>query len=151
MSLFKFKPEILTQPWLADVWPTFIRVFVGALLVGHGGQKLFNGLDGFIQGIADKGWPFPQFQGFMAVFVEFAGGVLLMVGLFTRPTALINMGLFFIITFVWSYNAPFFAGKEKSLIFLVLCTYIFCLGPGRLSVDHYLFGKGNQPNNSGQF
>lgn len=139
--MLQLKPELLTRPWLAQSWPTILRVFVGALLIGHGGQKLFNGLDPFIQGIAERGWPFPELQGFMAVFTEFAGGVLLIVGLFTRPTALINMGLFIIITFVWGYDAPFFAGKEKSLIYLVLCTYLFCLGPGKLSVDYHLFEK----------
>lgn len=144
--MLQLKPELLTNAWLMKAWPTILRVLVGALLIGHGGQKLFNGLDGFIQGIADKGWPFPHFQGFMAVFTEFAGGVLLIVGLFTRPTALINMGLFFVITFVWAYDAPFFAGKEKSLLYLVLCTYLFCAGPGKLSVDYYLFEKGRKGN-----
>ncbi len=135
------RPEILTQPWIQGAWPTILRVFVGALIIGHGGQKLFGGIDAFAQGIVDRGWPAPYLQAFMAIFTEFAGGILLVVGLFTRPTAFAMMVLFFIITFVWSYGAPFFAAQEKGLIFLVLSAYIFCLGPGRLSVDHYLFER----------
>ncbi len=136
-----FKPTIFTQPWLTDVWPTLLRVFVGVLLVGHGGDKLFNGLDRFVAQIAEKGWPAPELQAFAAVFSEFAGGVLLIVGLFTRPAALMQIITFFIITFVWAYDGPFFMKQEKPLMFLVLNIYLFCVGPGKVSVDWFLFGK----------
>lgn len=145
-----FKPEIFTQPWLADIWPMVLRVFVGALVIGHGGQKLFGGLDSFVQGIADRGWPAPYLQGFMAVFLEFGGGILLCVGLFTRPTALGLTVLFFIITFVWGASSPFFAAQEKALMFMVLSAYIFSVGPGKVSVDHFLFNRSQSSAGNGQ-
>ncbi|MBK9184371.1 MAG: DoxX family protein [Ignavibacteria bacterium] len=113
---------------------------LGVLLVYHGSSKVFDGMGDMIQGITDRGWPFPMLQAFMAAYIEFAGGVLLIVGLMTRPVALMTIGLFSIIFFVYSAADPF-GKKEKALLFLFLAIYVFLSGPGKASVDALLFRK----------
>ncbi len=134
----------LTQPWLTDVLPTVIRIILGVLLVYHGTDKIFSGLDVFIQGIEAKGWPMPMVQGFLAAYIEFAGGVLLIVGLLTRPAAFASIILFSIIFFLYSATDPF-PKKEKALVFLVLSVYTFLMGPGKASVDAILFRQNATP------
>ncbi len=129
---------VFTRPLFADALPTAVRIILGILLVYHGADKIFNGLDTFIAGIAAKGWPMPALQGFMAAYIEFAGGVLLIVGLMTRPTAFAAIVLFCIIFFLYSATEPF-PKKEKALVFLVLSAYTFLMGPGKASVDALLF------------
>lgn len=137
MNLQRFA-TLFTQPWATDALPTLIRIMLGVLLVYHGSSKVFDGMGDMIQGITDRGWPFPMLQAFMAAYIEFAGGVLLIVGLMTRPVALMTIGLFSIIFFVFSATDPF-AKKEKALLFLFLAIYVFLSGPGKASVDALLF------------
>lgn len=136
--------SLMTSEWLAILWPTIIRVILGVLMIYHGSQKVFGGLDNLVSSIADAGWPLPYLQAFAAVFVEFAGGILLVVGLFTRPTAFVTVVQFSIITFLYLYPSPFPA-KEKALLFLTLSVYVLFMGPGKFSVDHFLFRKTAEP------
>jgi len=136
--------KLFTAPWLTRTLPTIIRITLGILLVNHGTRKVFDGVDGMIQGLTDRGWPFPVLQAYMATYVEFAGGILLVVGLFTRPAALMNIGLFTIIFFLF-HGADPFAKKELALLFLVLSTYTFLAGPGKVSVDALIFKPNATP------
>src|SRR6266702_3023223 len=93
------KPSRLYVPALArayeSTWPlveVMLRVATGLLLLPHGAQKLFGmfgggGLTGMVQFFDRMGyWP----GAFWAPFVgclQFFGGILLAIGLFTRPIA----------------------------------------------------------------
>lgn len=65
-----------------------LRIISGFLLIAHGAQKLF----GFL---APPGSPTPPLASVVGVagLLEFVGGLLLIIGLFTRPTAFILSGL----------------------------------------------------------
>lgn len=132
--------SLMTSEWLAVLWPTIIRVTLGVLMIYHGSRKLLSGLDKLVSAIAEVGWPLPYLQAFAAVSVEFAGGILLVVGLFTRPTAFVTVVQFSIITFLYLYPSPFSA-KEMALLFLILSVYVLFMGPGKFSADHFLFRK----------
>src|SRR5687768_9909653 len=68
---------------------TIFRLVVGTIFVAHGGQKLFvYGLDGVAGGFAQMGVPFASFMGPLIGFVEFFGGIALILGLLTRLAAL---------------------------------------------------------------
>lgn len=127
-----------TQPFGVDIIITIQRVMLGALLIYHGQNKIFNGVDGMITMLTERGWPLPWLQAYAAAYVEFAGGVLLIVGLFTRPVATAVVILFLVIIF-GIHGADPFKQKELGIMFLLLATMIAAAGPGRYSVDAQLF------------
>jgi putative oxidoreductase len=72
-----------------DVGLLLIRVVVGALLAGHGAQKLFGwfggpGLAGTAEFFASVGYRRPRAMAAMAGFTELAAGLGLAIG-FTMP------------------------------------------------------------------
>jgi len=136
-NLQKYSKAALT-PWGTDSVIVGLRIIVGALLIYHGTSKVFEGFDQMTAELTLRGWPLPGLQAMLATYIEFAGGVMLMVGLFTRPVLVAVITQFMIIFFMFSAN-DVFAKKEKALIFLVLAIALFLFGPGKLSVDAHLF------------
>lgn len=136
--------HLLITPWMTSTIHSLMRITYGALLIYHGAKKVFDGLGNLATELGEKGWPMPMFQAFMAAYTEFAGGILLVVGLFSRPVAAMNVVLFTIITFIFSAEDPF-PKKEKALVFLILAIYFFFAGPGKWSVDSVLFKKNATP------
>lgn len=145
MTLHDRLRPLLVMPLAPHVAEFILRVVTGALLVWHGASKVFEGYTPLIEGLTQRGWPLPAFQAFMASYIEFAGGILLVVGLFTRPVAFAVIVQFVIITFVFHAEDPFKV-QEKAFLFLLLGTYLFLIGPGRWSVDARLFDQGAQRN-----
>lgn len=132
---------LFTRPLLPSIWPSILRVILGSLLIYHGASKVFDGgMSKMAESLSGRGWVMPELQAFAATYTEFAGGILLVVGLFTRPVAAANVFLFSVATFVIHADDPF-ARQEKALLFLVLAIYIFFVGPGKISVDNFLFKK----------
>jgi putative oxidoreductase len=73
----------------AEITYAALRVVAGLLFLCHGGQKLF----GWFGGLGGSGAtaPLASTMGAAGV-IELAGGLLLMVGLFTRPVAFLMAG-----------------------------------------------------------
>jgi putative oxidoreductase len=81
---------------------------------------------------------FPTFWGFMAALTEFAGGLLLILGLLFRPVLallLVTMSVAAASHLVEG-EGPWHA-TEMETVFVTL----FLLGPGRYSLDAWLFGE----------
>jgi putative oxidoreductase len=119
-----------------------LRFFVGLALCTVF-EKFFpkNGIWGpqewFIQDTANMGFPFPIFFAWVAVLSEFFGGILLMLGLFTRPAALLNVFVTFTATFIYHKGDIGNAGL-LSFFFMIMCLCILLFGPGKFSLDYFI-------------
>jgi len=119
-----------------------LRFFVGLALCTVFEKFLpKNGIWGpqewFIQDTANMGFPFPTFFAWVAVLSEFFGGILLMLGLFTRPAALFNVIVTFTATFIY-HNGDFGNSGLISFFFMIMCLCILLFGPGKFSLDYFM-------------
>src|SRR6266446_10087589 len=62
-----------------------MRLALGAVMVGHGYHKVFGGLHHHAQFVASLG--LPAWTAYLSSFTEFLGGLLVLLGLFTRIAA----------------------------------------------------------------
>ncbi len=119
-----------------------LRFFVGLALCTVF-EKFFpkNGIWGpqewFIQDTANMGFPFPTFFAWVAVLSEFFGGILLMLGVFTRPAAVLNVLVTFTSTFIYHKGDIGKAGL-LSFFFMIMCLCILLFGPGKFSLDYFI-------------
>lgn len=120
-----------------------LRLVLGAIFVGHGGQKLFgwfggSGLKGTTGWMGMMGFRPSWFWGLMAALTEFGGGVLVFLG-FLSPLGslgIIAAMLIAIIKVHWSkgfWNTK--GGIEFPLINLTAALALGLTGPGAFSLD----------------
>jgi putative oxidoreductase len=84
----------------------------------------------------------------IAGVIELVGGVLLLLGLFTRPTAFILSGEMAVAYFMAHAPRGFFAllnGGEPAVLFCFAFLYLAFAGPGVWSIDHARRGNGAVP------
>ena len=70
--------------------PLILRLVLGVIFIAHGYPKLFGGgMEKFVGTVTTK-VGMPPFMAYVAALSEFGGGVLLLLGLFTRWAALLH-------------------------------------------------------------
>ena len=89
-------------------------------------------------GVATMGFPIPVVFGFFAVGAELIGGFFILLGLWTRYSALAGAIVWLVAFFVRHQLDPFRV-KELAAAYAVTSIAILIIGPGRFSVDG---GKG---------
>jgi putative oxidoreductase len=134
-----------------------LRVAFGVYIALHGWGKVYsNGQFGLpeqlVAGVTSMGFPAPTLFAWMAALTEFLGGILIALGLLTRPAALalvINMS---VAAFVAHGEDPWYApgGRSKEMALLYLAPFVVLLltGAGRFSIDR-LFRKSTKPDARG--
>jgi putative oxidoreductase len=121
-----------------------IRITAGLLLMPHGAQKLFGLFGGY--GLAATGEFFSSKLGLqpgilfagLAGFIEFFGGLALVLGLLTRPAALGVAALMAVAVFSVHLPNGFFwtgGGYEYPLMWGLVAIAIFLRGGDRYSLD----------------
>lgn len=130
---------------LAGLAPLAVRVIVGVIMIAHGAQKLQAGPANVGQSLAGMGVPLPVLTGYAVTFTELIGGVLLVVGLFSRLAALLltaNLtGAIFLVNIGVGFLTPPGAassGVELPLALIACLLAVLLAGPGKLSLDHAL-------------
>lgn len=113
-----------------------LRIITGFLFIAHGAQKLF----GFL---APPGAPSPPLlsMGGVAGILEFFGGLLFLVGLFTRPVAFILSGLMAVAYFMAHAPGGFWPLQNKGELAVLYCfVFLFfsAAGGGEWSLDRLL-------------
>lgn len=129
-----------------DQWAhVLIRVALGAVLIPHAMQKLFGsfggpGMGNFIGMLQKVGYSpsmAPLF-GWLIALLEFGGGILLILGLFTRPIAFAVL-IFMLEAARFHYGLGGFfwtgRGNEYPLILAAMSLYLLIRGAGPHSLD----------------
>jgi putative oxidoreductase len=119
---------------VTDIGLLVLRAFAGlALAIEHGWGKVppQPGFVGMIDGMA---LPAPALFAWLAALAEFAGGLLLAVGLLTRPVAFVIV-IHFLVVVLLAHAGDSFGDRELPLFFLVSALLFMLAGAGRYSAD----------------
>lgn len=84
---------------------------------------------------------YPVFWGFMASVSEFIGGILLVVGLFFRPSAVFIFLTMVVATANEINNGSSIGRIAYPLEMAALMLLLIFMGPGKFSLDKYFFNK----------
>src|SRR5688572_13036568 len=110
---------------------TLLRVVTGLMFWQHGAQKLFGWLDGRqVQDLTSLAG--------VAGVLEFAGGILIVIGLLTRPVAFVlsgEMAVAYFMSHVPRGLWPIENRGEASVLFCFLFLYFAAHGAGPHSLD----------------
>ncbi len=123
--------------------PLALRLPVGIIFMAHGAQKLFGwfggyGLEGTGQWMASIGIEPGYLMALLAGSGEFLGGLALLIGLLTRPAALVTAFTMIVaILTVHIGNGLFMSnnGYEFGLALLAASVSLLISGGGNLSAD----------------
>ena len=114
----------------APYFYVLLRVIAGLAFAQHGAQKLFGVLGGNAVALTS--------QRGLAGIIEFVGGIMIALGLFTSPVAFLASG-----EMAWAYFQahmprgfwPIQNGGELAVLYCFIFLYLSAVGSGKLSID----------------
>ncbi|KAB2942621.1 MAG: DoxX family protein [Hyphomicrobium sp.] len=132
----------MTRAELETVWAQrllgVLRIVAAILFIEHGTQKLL--------GFPPSERPMPELFTLLwfAGFLELVGGLLVLLGLFTRPVAFVLSGQMAVA--YWMAHAPqspfpALNGGDAAILFCFIFLYLVAAGPGAFSIDAARDGK----------
>ena len=125
------------QPVLLSVFLSVLRIVTAYLFLLHGTSKFFAFP-------IEMGSGSPEGLMLVAGILEIVGGILLVLGLFTRPAAFVLSGQMAVAYFMAhaSGNALFpIANGESAVLFCFVFLYIAVAGGGAWSLDRLFFKR----------
>ena len=129
--------DLSTRYQLKTLGQTLLRVGASAAFFVHGAQKLFGWFGGMGPGHAAV--PLMTMPG-VGGLIEVAGSILLALGLFTRPAALIMAGEMMVayikVHTLGHHDARWWVnGGEPALVYAAIWFFFACAGAGIISLD----------------
>jgi putative oxidoreductase len=121
-----------------------LRVVLGAVMIGHGSHKVFGHLHDFSSFVTSLG--IPAWLGYVSAFVEFVGGIFVILGLLTRCAAIaIFIDLCVAIAKVhWKHGFMGNGGYEFPLAVCAIAFALIFFGSGPISLDAIRRGGGTR-------
>ncbi|HAI12059.1 MAG TPA: hypothetical protein DCM28_10170 [Phycisphaerales bacterium] len=123
------------------------RLIVGYVMFYHGSQKLFGwfgggGFEKTVSGFDSMGFPMPKLMAGLAGGAECFGGILLAIGLATRPSAFLIFFTMMVASFkvhgdAFSARA---GGMEYPLTLGLVALGLLLIGPGKLAASRLIPG-----------
>ncbi|GAA2188818.1 DoxX family protein [Leucobacter alluvii] len=138
-----------STPTASTAWGLLIiRLALGAVFLMHGAQKLFEfTIPGTVESFGAMGAPLPEITAPLVAVLEFAGGILLILGLLTRLVALL-LAVDMVVALVLVHAAAGFwvaeGGYEFVAVLGAAALGIALTGAGSLSLDRPLL-RGRAP------
>jgi putative oxidoreductase len=129
-ALVRFSPHALAA----------LRIMAGLLFLAHGTVKLFGWPE--VEGMGRV--PLASLAGIGGV-IEFIGGALIALGLFTRIAAFIASGEMAAAYFLFHAPQGFYPvanGGDAAILYCFIFLYLVFAGPGSFSLDAVLSGRG---------
>ena len=124
-----------------NIVTTIMRVVFGILFLAHGMDKFNTGLGNV------SGWfesiNIPGFLAYIVGPVELIGGILLILGLFTRYVSAILFVILLGAVLTAKLSMGLLNGYELDLSFMLIALYLVFAETSRWSLDHLIFKKTN--------
>jgi putative oxidoreductase len=110
-----------------------LRIMTALLFIEHGTQKFFD--------FPPAEQPFGDLMNLIGVAgaLEIVGGVLILLGLFTRPAALVLCGFMAVAYFMAHAPQSFFPVNNRgdaAILFCFVFLYLTAAGPGAFALDN---------------
>jgi putative oxidoreductase len=141
----------MTYPSTSTILPqrlnaalALLRIVVGGIFIAHGAQKLFVfGLAGVVGAFGQMGVPLPAITGPAIAFLEFFGGIALVLGFLAGPVALLlaldMLGAISLVHISKGFFLP--EGYEFALSLLGGSLALALAGAGEYSLDRALASR----------
>lgn len=122
--------------WNLNTGIFLIRIVIGYFLIIHG-KEVFDAakMQEYVKWDTFKTSSVLPYLGKAA---EFAAGVLMLLGLFTRVAAVITIGTFLYITFMVG-KGKFWMEDQHPFMFVLFGVLFLFTGPGALSLDKWIY------------
>lgn len=126
----------------SDTALLILRLALGIVLVAHGLPKLRD-LKKNAEDFNQMGFKPGAFFGSLAAFLEFFGGIAIIIGFMVQPVAALVVGEFIVIL-LWRIlkKHPFVGGWELDLIIFSTAILLLSVGGGNYSADTFFFVGG---------
>ncbi len=124
--------EAIAAAWAPRLL-SVLRIMSGLLLLQHGTGKLLK----FPAGVVPANFSIATMPGYAGV-IEFVCGILLVIGLFSRPAAFLASGMTAVAYFMAHAPQGFFPILNRGELAVLYCfvfLYLAAAGPGPWSVD----------------
>lgn len=127
-----------------SVVTVIMRVVLGIIMTAHGIAKFQMGLGNVEAWFSSIG--IPGFMAYGVAGLELVGGILLIVGLFTRYVSALFVAMLVGAIFTAKLSAGLLgngqsAGYELDLGFILISLYLVVADPTTLSIDRYIMNK----------
>ena len=121
----------------AELGLAILRIFRGLSMAFSHGLGKIPPSSGFLEGVAKMGFPAPGLFAWSAGISEFGGGILLALGLLTRPASFF-IGCTMLVAAFLRHAADPYGRKERALLYLAVAVAYLLVGAGRYSVDSWI-------------
>jgi len=119
-----------------DVAILLLRIGVGVIFIVAGWGKL-TGIEGTAGFFGNLGIPLPGLMAWVVAFVEFFGGLMVLLGAYIRIPALL-LAIVMLVALLTTKLGGEFSAARLDMMLLLVNLALFIIGSGKYSVDNAL-------------